>query len=143
MTIKHGPVQAEELLPNTIYIRIDAAHIHSTAGLAADTTGVKATSNPFKFSQKHVKQLILRSSITSIPSDAVVRVGVYNITTGAYIFYRDYSGETGEYEDVYTGTMPADGDLLEIRVEVITASGTSGAVFDLGYAVLYIDYGVS
>ena len=143
MTIKHGPIQAEELVQNTIYIRATAAEIGGKTGLAADSTGVKASSPRFKFSSKHVKQLILRSKIDSIPGDATVRIGIYNVTADAYVVYRDYASVAGENEDVYTGEMPGDGDILEIRVEVTAASGTGGATFDLGYAILMIDYGVS
>jgi len=131
----------EDIASNQIYIRVTAANIPSTAGLAADTTGVKAYVR-FKFSSKHVKQLILRSKIDSIPSDATVRVGVYNVTKAAYVVSRDYSGATGENEDTTT-TLPDDGDILELRVEVTTASATAGNTFDLGYATLMIDYGVS
>ena len=143
MTVKHGPIQAEELVQNTIYIRVTATEIGEKTGLAADSTGVKAASPRFKFSSKHVKQLILRSKIDSIPGDATVRVGVYNVTQAAYVVYRDYAGAAGENEDTYTGTMPSDGDILEVRVEVTAASGTAGATFDLGYAIVVIDYGVS
>ena len=138
-----GTLTADRFKSNEIYVRALACQIETKTGLPADSTGVKARSPRFKFSAKGVKQLILRSSITSIPSDATVRVGVYNVTKGAYVFYRDYEGATGENEDVYTGTMPDDGDVLEIRVEVTTASATSGATFDLDYVSLMVDYGYS
>ena len=132
----------KDVARNEIYIRVTAAQLESKAGLAADSTGVKASSPRFKFSSRHVKQLILRSKVDSIPSDATVRVGVYNVTKAAYVLYRDYAGATGEYEDTTT-TLPDDGDILELRAEVTTASATGGATFDLGYAVLMVDYGVS
>ena len=141
--IADGSIPASKLSSNAVFVRALACQIEAKTGLPADSTGVKAASPRFTFSAKGVKALRLRSSITAIPSDATVRVGVYNVTAGAYVFYRDYAGTTGEYEDVYTGTMPSDGDVLEIRVEVITASGTSGATFDLGYASLMVDIGYS
>lgn len=141
--VSAGTLTYDRLGANEIYIRAMAGQIEAKSGLYADSTGVKARSPVFKFSAKHVKQLIMRSNITSIPSDATVRVGVYNISTSAYVFYRDYEGATGENEDTYTGTMPSDGDLLEVRVEVTVASATSGATFDLAYASLMIDYGIS
>jgi len=132
----------EDLSSDTIYIRVGALGIPPTSGLAADSTGVKVSSNRFTFSSRHVKQLIMRSSISSIPSDATVRVGVYNVTKGSYVIYRDYAGTTGENEDTTT-TLPDDGDVVELRVEVTTASATSGATFNLGYVTLMIDYGIS
>ena len=130
-----------DMAPDTIYVRATAANIPSTAGLAADSTGVKVYTR-FRFSSRHVKQLILRSKIDSIPADAAVRVGVYNVTKDTYVLYRDYAGTTGENEDTTT-TLPDDGDVLELRVEVTAASATGGATFDLGYAALMIDYGIS
>jgi len=142
--IHDGSITASKLGTNEIYVRATAAQIEKKTGLAADSTGVKASSPRFKFSSKGAKQLILRSSISSIPSDATVRVGVYNVTKGAYVFYRDYAGATGENEDTQTDLSGIDdGDVLEIRVEVTTASGTSGATFDLDYASLMVDYGFS
>ena len=135
-------LSAEDLVSDAIYIRVTGAEIGPTSGLAADSTGVKTQSGRFTFSLKHVKQLVLRSSISSIPTDATVRVGIYNVTKGSYVVSRDYAGATGEHEDTTT-TLPDDGDVLELRVEVTTASATSGATFDLGYATLMIDYGIS
>ena len=132
----------EDLASNEIYIRVTVAQLESKTGLAADSTGVKASSPRFKFSSRHVKQLILRSKVDSIPSDATVRIGVYNVTKDSYVVSRDYTGATGENEDTTT-TLPDDGDILELRVEVTTASATGGSTFDLGYATLMVDYGVS
>jgi len=139
--IQSGTITYDKLGSNEVYIRVLACQIEKKTGLDATSTGVKVASPRFKFSSKHVKQMILRSSIEAIPSDAVVRVGVYNVISGAYVFYRDYSGSAGEFEDVYTGTMPSDGDILEVRAEVTTPA--SAGTFDLGYASLMIDYGVS
>jgi len=133
-------ITAGEFPSNEIYIRATVACI-PTLTLTADSTGVKAYVR-FRFSAKHVKQLILRTAVDSIPSDATVRVGLYNVTTGSWISYRDYSGAAGENEDTIT-TLPSDGDILELRAEVTAASTTSGATFTLGYAALMVDYGVS
>ncbi len=141
--IADGTIAASKLASNAVYVRSLAAQIESKSGLAADSTGVKATSPKFTFYATGVKQLILRSSISSIPSDATVRVGVYDETSAAYVFYRDYAGATGENQDTFTGTMPSDGDVLKIQVEVTTASATSGATFDLDYASFMVDYGFS
>ena len=138
-----GGISFDKLASNTIYIRVLGLQLESKSGLAADSTGVKASSPVFKVSGKHLKALVLRASITSIPSDAVVRVKVYNVSAGADVGYVEFSGATGEDEVTITSGLPSDGDLIRIDVEVTTASGTAGATFDLGYATLMIDYGVS
>ena len=75
--VKDATIPYTKLQGNTIYVRVLACQIEAKSGLAADSTGVKTTSPRFKFSSKHVKQLILRSSITSIPSDATVSCLLY------------------------------------------------------------------
>lgn len=70
---------------------------------------------------------------------ATVRVGIYNVTTGAYVCYIDFTA-AGESE-VEATSLPSDGDILELRIECITA--TTGGTFDLNYALAYVDYGVS
>lgn len=68
-----------------------------------------------------------------------MRVGIYNVTTGAYVCYIDFTA-AGESE-VEATSLPSDGDILELRIECITA--TTGGTFDLNYALAYVDYGVS
>lgn len=125
-----------------LVFRATLLQVDKNTGLPADSTGVKYSSAKFKFSASSVKQLVLLSSISSIPSDAVVVVGVYDETAGSYVVQRTYNGATGEYEDSVSDNLPSDGDMLSIRVEVTTASATSGSTFDLDYAVLLADYGV-
>jgi len=132
-----------QLAENTIIIRATLTNLPEQTGLAADSTGVKAKSAKALFWGRHVKKLRLLSEVTSIPSDATVRIGVYNVTAGDYVFYRDYEGATGKNIDEYTDTMPSDDNELEIRVEITAASGTSGATFDIGSCVLQVEYGIS
>ena len=132
----------DRLAQNTIVIRVPIAFIRATGGLAADSTGVKATSNKALGYSRHLKKARLLSEVTSIPSDATVRIGLYNVTKGAYVLYRDYEGATGKNIDEVSSPDIADDDELEIRVEVTTASGTSGATFDVGECVAQLEYGV-
>lgn len=136
-------ISRDMLQQNAVFVRALAMQLEAKSGLAADSVGVKATSPRFTFSAQGVKAIRLRSQITAIPTDATVRVGVYDVTTGTWVIYRDYSGATGEYEDVVTAGFPADGNVLEIRVEVVTASATAGATFDVGYVSVMVDYGFS
>ena len=133
---------ADHLVEDTVAFRCVLLQIEPKAGLIADSTGVKARSPTYTFRAYGVKSLILRCAVTSIPSDAVVRVGAYNLTKGDWIVYRDFEGATGE-DLLYSGAIPDLGDDIELRAEVTTASATSGATFDLGYALLAVDYGFS
>jgi len=137
-----GSITPEKFATNAVYFRILASQIEKKTGLAADSTGVKAESPKFKFSSKHVKKLIVRAKVPSIPSDATVRVEVYDYTTDSVLGYVEFTGAAGESEAEVT-SLPSDGDYIALRVNVTTASATSGATFDLDYASLMVDYGIS
>ncbi len=135
-------IMKDHIGENEIYWRTTLAQVEAKSGLAADATGVKASSPKAKVSSRHLKKLVVRASISAIPTDATVRVEVYNATTGSVIGYVEFAGATGESEaEVTTGW--SDGDLIQLRVNVTTASATAGATFDLDYAILEAEYGVS
>jgi len=147
--MRYPPVRTSEVLTtigktlNNLVIRVLACAVDNKTGLPADSTGVKVGSNRFKFSRDFTKKLILRASVTSIPSDAVVHIEAYNYTKASVIDYIEFAGATGEGEKEITDLSGVDdGDVIGIRANVVTASATSGAVFDLAYASLMIDYGV-
>jgi len=116
------------------------AQIEKKTGLAADSTGVKASSPRAKLNATLLKKLIVRATISSIPSDATVRVEVYDVTKGSVLGYVEFAGATGTDQETEITSGWDDGDLVEIRVNVTTASGTSGATFDLDYAILEAEY---
>jgi len=132
-------VTEDDIAPNAIYLRAPLLVLPPTSGIDASTTGVKVSAVRIPFSAKHVKTLKLRAECSAITSGATVRVGIYNVTTGAYVCYIDFTA-AGESE-VEATSLPSDGDILELRIECITA--TTGGTFDLNYALAYVDYGVS
>jgi len=127
---------------NDIQIRVTLAQIESKTGLAADTTGVKASSPKTAIIAKHLKAIRVRASVTAIPADATVRVEIYNETKATVLGYAEFAGAAGETAAEVTSGW-SDGDIVYLRVNVVTASATAGATFDLGYATLEADYGVS
>ncbi|MEO0260696.1 MAG: hypothetical protein ABIM77_08165 [candidate division WOR-3 bacterium] len=146
---KRGPVQNEELLGgisygklgvNEIYFRVPLLMLPRRTGVDASATGVKISELRIPFSAKHVKRMALRSEVTSITDGVTFRVGVYNVTAGAYVIYRDYTA-TGENEDAITAGFPADGNLLELRGECTVAA--AGGTVDINYLLAYVEYGVS
>lgn len=147
MTIKHYHIELhainyQHLEQDTIYFRVTLAQLEAKTGLAADATGVKASSPRAKVSARHLKKLVVRASISSIPTDATVRVEVYDATKATVLGYVEFAGATGESEAAITSGW-SDGDLIQLRVNVVTASATAGATFDLDYAILEAEYGVS
>jgi len=142
--IQPGTITYNKLGSNEIYIRVLACVCENQINIPADSTGPKIATSRFKFSKKHVKQLILRAYITRIPSDCTIRVELYNQMKGTVIDYLEFVGASGEDEKTITDlTGIDDGDILQVRANVTTASATSEATFDIGYMELMIDYGVS
>jgi len=137
--IMRGAIIKEHIKSGEITIRSCACQIETKTGLAADSTGVKASSPKFKINSSLKTKLILRASISAIPSDATVRVEVYDVTKDTVLGYVEFAGATGENETEIT-TGYDNGDLIQIRVNVTTASATSGATFDLDYAILEIEH---
>jgi len=133
---------ADHLAVNAIAFSCPTLQIGRSAGLSADSTGVKARSPRYWFRASGVKSLTLGAKISSIPSDAVVRVGVIDVDLNEWIVWHDFEGSTGEYF-LTSYTVPGDDHTVELRAEVTTASATSGATFDLDYAVMIIDFGFS
>ena len=128
-----------ELAKNTIYLRVPLLMLPPISGIDASATGVKLTAPRIKYSARHVKSIVFKAECSAITSGATVRVGIYNVTAGTYVVYIDFDA-TGESE-VEATSLPSDGDVLELRIECITA--TTGGTFDLNYALAYVDYGIS
>ena len=116
------------------------AQIEKKTGLVADSTGVKVESPRHKLLATYLKKLIVRATISSIPSDATVRIEVYDITKGSVLGYVEFAGSTDTDKETEITSGWNDEDLIEIRANVTTASGTSGATFDLDYAILEAEY---
>jgi len=113
----------------------------SQSGLAADSTGVKWTSAfKFKVDPQNLKSAVIRATWTASATDSETAIEVYD-ETGASVL-GSVSGNTGtDAEGSVTGFTA--GNLVTVRLNVTTASATSGATTSLSYAVLELTYGIS
>ena len=108
-------------------------------GLAADSTGVKAESGRFKINTSNLNSVTLRATWTASATDSVTAIELYDVTSGTVI--GSVSGNTGtDSETSISVSSITSGDLFELRVEVTTASATSGATTDVNYGVLELEY---
>ena len=151
MTLVRRQITNNDILPGSLtYDRLAADTIYFLASLvvsypgtvAADSTGVKHESAKAKIVARHLKKLRIRAKCSSIPSDATVRVEVYDYTKATVLGYVEFAGAAGESEaEITTGW--ADGDLVGVRVSVTVASATAGATATIDWAILEAEYGIS
>ena len=111
------------------------------SGLAATSTGIKWTSN-FKFTvdTQNFISATLRATWTASDTDSVTAIEVYD-ATGASVL-GSVSGNSGT-DSTASITGFTTGNLLQVRLNVTTASATTTATTSLTYAVLEIKYGVA
>ena len=120
-------------------IPVSPADCVNQTGLAADTTGVKFTSNvKIKVNATYLKAIRLRASWDADHTDSVTEVRLVGSTSGTMA---TVSGNTGTDVEAETTTF-ADGELVHIEVAVTTASATTGATTDLTYAVIEFVWGL-
>ena len=120
-------------------IPVSPADCVNQTGLAADTTGVKFTSNvKIKVNANYLKAIRLRASWTADHTDSVTEVRVVGTTTGTIT---SVSGNTGTDEEA-EGTSFSDGELVYVEVAVTTASAATGATTSLTYAVIEFVWGL-
>ena len=117
--------------------------IETKNGLPADSTGTKVYSPIVRVSGSHIKSLVLRVTIPNIPADAVVTVSIYNVTQGTTITSVTASGAPVLGAEATASTGFSDGDLIQILVDVTTASATQGATFNLDFAVVEANHEVN
>ena len=131
-----------KLQTNTIQFIIPLLLIHDQNGLAATTTGVKYTSGKFKINTTNLKSAIIRATWGASATDSVTAIELYDNT--ATVVVGSVSGNSGT--DVESSDLSASitsGNLFVLRVNVTTASATSGATTSVTYAILELTYGVS
>lgn len=113
------------------------------AGLAADSTGVKWTSIDLVFLAAEIASLkgaYVEASWTASATDSVTAIELYDATAAAVL--ASVSGNTGTNSRSTAGTITA-GNVLNVRVNVTTASATTGATTDVSKAVLVLVFGAS
>jgi len=137
--LKAGSVDADRLKDNAIFLRFPLLTLPPISGIDAATTGVKVSAVRIPFSSKHVDKLVLLCECAAITAGATVRVGIYNVTAGAYVCYNDFTA--ADEAEVTAVTLPSDGDVLELRIECTVA--VAGGTFDLNYALAFVEVGVS
>ena len=131
------------LAANTIQFLIPIPGIPTAqTGLAADSTGVKYEGFRFKIKTRHLKSAVLRATWTASHTDSETAIELYDVTADAV--RGSVSGNTGTDTEASIDTSSlVDGNLHELRVNVTTASATSGATTDVTYAILELTYGIS
>lgn len=111
------------------------------AGLAADSTGVKYTSDFVQqLNPQNLNSATLRASWTASQTDSVTAIEVYDEAAGSVL--GSISGNTGTDTEGSISGFTA-GNSVVVRANVTTASATSGATTDVVYIVLELTYAVS
>ena len=143
--IASGAVTLDKLATDAIKLKVPIIVLPDVKSVAVDSTGVKWSSAKFKLIPKaQVKDVILRTSFTSSVSDYTLAVYVKDLSSGNKVV--EVSGtnlsdaEASASDQGTLGNLTDDG-LLEVDVEVTTASGTSGATADIAYIVVEVIYG--
>jgi len=137
-----GSISYTKLSSNTIQIVIPIIGIHDQTGLAADSTGVKYEGPRFKINTRHLKSAVLRATWSASHSDSVTAIELYDVTDGAVRGSLSGNADTDAETSIDVSAL-VDGNLHELRVNVTTASATSGATTDVDYAILELTYGIS
>ena len=108
------------------------------SGLAADSTGTKWTSNfRFKLDPNRVVSAVVRATWTASAADSVAEIELCSSDGSSH--YGSVSGNSGtDAEGSVSGFL--SGTLLTVRLNITTASATSGATVDLKYVVIEVTY---
>lgn len=132
---------ASDTIVFTTYFPVPDSHV---SGLPCDSTGVKWTSDfRGKWDKRHLKKVRIRAAWLATEQDVEIKVAVQDMQTGNDVVA--FSGgfkEAGEAETTDLSNV-TDGGMFGVYAEVTTASGTTGATFDLAYVVVELVYGVS
>ena len=142
-------VDLDHIIPNTIQIAIPVHLLATSLSVAIDSTGVKYTGGHFTLTSemiKHLKAAYLEAAADA-PSatDASVDVELYNVTDAAVVAKITFAGEGGvkASSDIASSLKDLAGKVLAGRINVTTASATSGATQTFRSIVLRLVLGVS
>jgi len=129
---KNTPHEWEQIIP----VIFETAQ----TGLAADSTGVKFTSQniiPTTAMLRYLTGVAVEATFTASQTDSVTAVEIYDEDAPGVI--APVSGNTGT--DTTTGySAITAGNSLVVRVNVTTASATTGATTDVDKAVIYLKF---
>ena len=154
MTIRHYhldkySITYDQLQTNTIQLAIPIHLLAKSVSVAIDSTGVKEDSGHFTLTSEMVKHLkyAYLEAYADAPSatDASVDVELYNVTDGAVVTKVTYAGDSGlkTSSDIASTLKGLAGKVLSARINVTTASGTSGATQTFRSVVLRLVLGIS
>lgn len=145
---KHS-VEYGDLVENTIQIAIPIHLLAKQTEVAIDSTGIKENTGYFTLTSemiKHLKEAYLESfADTPSATDATVKVELYNYTDGEVVTSIEYSGVGGfkKSSDISTTLKTLGGKVLFGRINVTTASATTGATQSFRSIVLRLVLGIS
>ncbi len=89
-----------------------------------------------------MKSAVLRATWSASETDSVTAIELYDVTAGAVRGSLSGNADTDAETSIDVSAL-VDGNLHELRVNVTTASATSGATTDVKYAILELTYGIS
>ena len=145
---KHS-VEYTDLVEDTIQIAIPVHLLATARSVAIDSTGVKENCGHFTITSemvKHLKEAYLEAyASTPTATDATVRAELYNVTDAEVITYVEYAGEGGSKvsSDIASTLKTLTGKVLCGRINVTTASATTGATQTFRSIVLRLVLGIS
>ena len=143
--IKHR-VTNEDLARFPVQFVVPVHLLAKSVSVAIDSTGVKESCGHFELPSealKHLSSAFLEAQADS-PSatDAEVKVELYNETDGAVVASLTFSGAGGftKSDDIASSLKGLAGKRLSGRINVTTASATSGATQVFRSVVLVLIY---
>jgi len=135
-------ILSSDIKANAISFIMPLLLIYEQLGLDADSTGVNYTSGKFKIDTNGLKSAIIRATWIADEPDSVTAIELYDETAGSVV--GSVSGNTGTDEESsdLSGAITS-GHLFSLRINVTTASATTGATTSVMYAILELTYGYS
>ena len=154
MVIRHYHVDKhsltyDKLAENTIQIAIPIHLLANTVTININSTGTKINTGHFTLTEemvKHLKEAYLEArASTPSATDATVKVELYNVTDASIVTSVTFAGDGGTKisSDISSTLKTLVGKVLSGRVEVTTASATTGATQDINSIVLRLVLGIS
>jgi len=120
--------------PVVIDIPVPIVFESAQTGLAADSTGIKFTSQNIIPPLANYHTVAIEATWTAADTDSVMAVEIYDQDAGTVV--ASVSGNTGTDAKSSYATITA-GNSLVVRANITTASATTGSTDDLNKAVIY------
>ncbi len=154
MVIRHYHVDKhsltyDKLAENTIQIAIPIHLMAYVTSINIGSTGVKLIVGDFTLTSemiKHLKEAYLEAAAgTPSATDATVAVELYDSDAGTVLGSVTFSGAGGTQvsSDISSALKNAVGHILYVRINVTTASATTGATQTFRSVVLRLVLGIS